>query len=260
MDLARIFDAIPLWGLFLITVFVSFLAFEGGLRVGYFLRRKKQGEANAPLEALSGAILGLLAFIMAFTFSMAATRFDLRRELVMEEANAIGTTYLRASYLVEPYKSNVHALLRDYTTARLETVYTQKYQEGLAQANAYHKQLWDQVLQVVEKGYVSPPISLFIDSMNHVIDTHGKRALFVYGLRIPGVLWLVLFSIMVLSMGILGYFSSFRGTPVRGINFAVIVAFALVIYLITELDHPQQGFLRVTQQPLVDVLNMMKTS
>jgi hypothetical protein len=92
-------DFLPLWGLFATTVGVVLLAVEAGFRLGRWRHQRSEQEKEPPVGAMVGAILGLLAFPLAFTFGLAASRFDTRRELVLDEANAIGRTYLRAALL-----------------------------------------------------------------------------------------------------------------------------------------------------------------
>jgi hypothetical protein len=92
-------DVIPLGVFFILATAGALLALEFGYRLGIWRRTHAQGEKDAPIGAMVGAILGLLAFMLAFTFSLAAARFDARRTAILNEANAIGTTYLRARLL-----------------------------------------------------------------------------------------------------------------------------------------------------------------
>src|SRR4051794_38485293 len=100
-------DWLPLWAFFGTTVALTFLAVEAGFRLGRWRQGRSEHEREAPVGAIVGASLALLGFLLAFTFGMAASRFDTRRELVLDEANAIGTTYLRATLLSEPHATEV---------------------------------------------------------------------------------------------------------------------------------------------------------
>jgi len=104
-------DAFPLGALFLTILVLVLAAIEGGYRLGRYRHSQSDREKEAPVGAMVGATLGLLAFMLAFTFGMAASRFDTRRQLVLDEANAIGTTYLRTAMLPEG-RDEIRALLR----------------------------------------------------------------------------------------------------------------------------------------------------
>jgi len=96
------------------------VATEVGFRCGRVIRAGLEDPAKSELTTLQGAMIGLLALLLAFSFAMAESRFDTRRQLVLEEANAIGTTYLRSKALAEPYQAKVVKLLQDYVANRLE--------------------------------------------------------------------------------------------------------------------------------------------
>ena len=130
-------DVLPIPALFGVTVLFALAAVEAGRWFGQ--RRKQSGaEAETPVGASVGATLGLLAFTLAFTFSMAAARYDSRKQAVVDDANAIGTTYLRTSLLPEPHASRARQLLREYVDVRLHAT---AHPEGLATAVARSEQL-----------------------------------------------------------------------------------------------------------------------
>src|SRR3990172_11677164 len=120
MDFSEWINELPLWAVFVLTLVICIGAVEAGAALaGLALRQKKDKEPEAPLGSLVGAVLGLLAFILAFTFGITASRFDARKQLVLEESNAIGTTYLRAGLLPQPQGLEVRRLLREYADIRL---------------------------------------------------------------------------------------------------------------------------------------------
>src|SRR5215475_2297124 len=94
-------DGLPLWALFIVILRIVLLSVEFGYRLGKYRRRRREDGKEAPLGTMVGATLGLLAFILAFTFGLAAERFNTRRQILLDEANAIGTPYLRAGMLPE---------------------------------------------------------------------------------------------------------------------------------------------------------------
>lgn len=101
------FFNMPIWLCFLISFAIIWLAFEGGIYLGKKHRLSSTAEDRSPIGSTVPAALGLLVFLLAFTFGIAASKFDERRTLIVKEANAIGTTYLRAGYLNKPYRTKI---------------------------------------------------------------------------------------------------------------------------------------------------------
>src|SRR4030095_4387887 len=137
----------PIWLIALATLVLLI----GMMFLGALIRRRRDGRAEGEEEArthegyiVSGA-LGLLALLLGFTFALAVDRFDARRGLVLEEANAIGTTYLRAQLLDEPHRSRLSRLLAGYAQNRLDLANASDYERRvtlMAQTNAYQTRLW----------------------------------------------------------------------------------------------------------------------
>jgi hypothetical protein len=143
-------DALPLWGVFLVILVVVLLSVECGYRLGKYRRNRHEQVKETPVGAMVGATLGLLAFILAFTFGLAAARFDTRRQVLLDEANAIGTTYLRAGTLPER-RDGIQALLREYVDTRLEALRSDNIAEGVRQSENIQSQLWAHATAVGEK-------------------------------------------------------------------------------------------------------------
>jgi hypothetical protein len=114
-------DPLPIWVLFLLFLGAGLLCYEGGVRIGLWWQRRTPDEKEGPTGIIVGALLALMAFLLGVTVSMAADRYDARRKLVVEEANSIGTTYLRAGYLVQPQNDTIREILRDYVPLRIST-------------------------------------------------------------------------------------------------------------------------------------------
>jgi len=257
MQYTTALDALPLWGLFITIVVLVLVSIEGGYRLGMFRRRQSDREKDAPVGAMVGSTLGLLAFMLAFTFGMAASRFDTRKTLVLDEANAIGTTYLRTSMLPDRGDA-MRALLREYVDTRLEAVRSGATAEALRQAEEQQARLWAHAVAVGQQHPNSIVVGLFVESLNEVIDLHAKRVNAGLRNRIPGTIWLVLFTIAVLSLGAMGYHTGLVGSARSLAVLAVAVAFSAVIALVVDLDRPQEGLLTVNQQALIDLQQSMK--
>lgn len=249
---------LPLWAVFVLTLLICLGAVEGGtVLAGVALRRHHPKEPEDPLNNIVGALLGLLAFFLAFTFGIAASRFDARRQLVLNEANAIGTAYLRAELLPPTQGLEIRRLLREYTDIRL-TITAENVGERLQKSEQVHGQLWSQVKLLVNEKMDSQVRSLFITSVNELIDLHQSRMTIGLQHRVPGSVWFVVYLLSALSMLAVGYQIGMTGnrrlfgTPV------LAVAFSLVILTIADIDRPGEGLLRVSQQPIADVQKMMR--
>lgn len=249
--------ALPLWGIFLGTVAIILLSAEAGFWLGKHHGQRSEGLQKAPMSEIVGAMLGLLAFMLGFTFSLAATRFDARRALVVDEANAIGTTYLRAGLLPEPQRAEIRKLLRDYVKARLGFVQSGNVPQGIAGAEEMHARLWAEAVAVGGQNPGSIVTGLFISSLNEVIDLHAKRVTFGLRNHIPASIWAVLYFLAVCAIGTMGYHTGLAGARRFFAIVPLMLTFSVVLLLIADLDRPHEGFLKVSQQPLLDLLRTL---
>jgi hypothetical protein len=217
---------LPLWASVLIS---SSLVF-GFLGVGFWLGRRRahleSGKDAGPVGAAAGACLGLLAFLLAFTFSMAASRLDARKALVLEESNAIGTAWLRADFLDGPQRDSARQLLETYVDVRLSVTQAADLEAALERSETIQTQLWEVVVEARD----APSIRLFAESINAVIDVHTKRVVFGMQYHIPGQIWLVFFLVAVMAMTSLGYMFGLAGSFRYPVSVALAVAFSAVIY------------------------------
>lgn len=256
MDVSEWISSLPLWAVLVLTFGICMGAVEAGAALAGVALRRNEKDPEAPLGSLVGAVLGLLAFILAFTFGMTASRFDGRKQLVLDEANAIGTTFLRAGLLPQAQSVEVRRLLRDYADVRLNGTLANAA-EVFTRSENIHSQLWGQAESLVREDMDSELRSLFITSLNELIDLHQSRLTVGFQYRIPGSIWLAVYLLSALSMLAVGYqvgmsgIRRLRGTPV------LAAAFSLVILMIADIDRPGEGLMRVSQQPIADVQRMM---
>jgi hypothetical protein len=246
-------DAIPLWALFLACGALLFAAVEGGYRLGRWRGSLVSDEKEQPVGTMVASILGLVALVLGFTFSLAASRFDARRMAVLDEANAIGTTYLRSRMLPEPQRTNVANLLREYVEARVRGVQENHVAEAIARSEVLHGMLWTEATSAAQANQDSIMTGLFIQSLNQVIDLHATRVFVGLRSRIPVVIWIGLFSLAMLGMAAVGYQAALAATRRSPAMLGLVLAFAVVLLLIADLDRGQEGLLRVSQQSLIDL-------
>jgi len=251
-------DAIPLWGLLLGALLLLWFFMEWGYRFGKFRHTRRPDERDQPVGAMVASILGLLALVLGFTFSLAASRFEARRQAVLEEANAVGTTFLRARLLPTPEGDKVAELLRKYVDVRLRGIEEGKIAEALSESELLHGALWNEAVSAAGKTPGSIATGLFVQSLNEVIDLHAKRILVGIRSRIPIVIWAGLIGLATLGMAAVGYQAGLSTTRRSPAMLGLVLAFAGVLALIADLDRAQEGLLRVSQQALIDVQRSMQ--
>src|SRR5215213_4840898 len=136
------FDTLPLWTILLGTLSIVVLALQYGALIGGRRRRDPQEKPEVP-TAIVGATMGLLAFMLAFTFNSAAGRHEARKALVIKEANAIETTWLRAGFLPEPARTTMRGLLRSYVGVRVRVATDSvDLSDGLRQSEELQERMW----------------------------------------------------------------------------------------------------------------------
>jgi hypothetical protein len=197
--------------------------------------------------------LGLVALVLGFTFSLASNRFDARRAAVLEEANAIGTTYLRSQLLPDPERQEVTRLLKEYVAIRIEATQPGRTEAALARSEEIHELVWQQAISAAAKDNHSITTGIFIQSLNDVIDLHAKRVQVGIRSRIPLVIWVGLLGMSILGIASVGYQAALAATRRSPAMVALVVAFAVVLFFITDLDRGQEGLLRVSQQAMSDL-------
>ena len=253
MDNLQLFDPLPIVGVFLVIVAILLAIFEVGFRIGHWWQEKTPDEKEGPTNMLVGSLLALMAFLLAVTMGMASDRFDSRRALVLDEANAIGTTYLRAGYLPQPYGEESRALLRAYVPLRINVADRQQLAGNFARSTEIQNELWAMAEELARATPDSVVLGLYIDSLNQMIDLHETRATAIVVARVPETVVILLIIGAALTMGMVGYSAgltrrrSFLGATV------LVVVLAAVLTLVIDLDRPRDGFLQVSQQPLLDL-------
>ncbi len=257
-------DAIPLWLFFALSVLMALISVEIGLRLGDRRRRLAEHEQPGPVGTAAGALLGLLAFLVAFTFGLTATRYDMRRSLLLDEVNAIGTCYLRAGLLPEPHRAEVERLLREYVDLRVAVAGTAAGPEALselmARSEALQDALWSHAVALTRVDRSSPIDALFIAALNDMIDLHTKRVVVGLHYQIPPILWLTLAAVSVVAMVEVGFQFGLVGRRSVQANLALAMAFSVVILLIRDLDEPAEGWLQVSQRPMLELKQKLDAS
>jgi hypothetical protein len=262
----RLLDYLPLWAFFLATLGITAAAVECGFRFGRYRKKKLEVEKTKEESVASvvAATLGLLAFLLAFTFGFAASRYDSRREALREEINSIQTAFLRAEFLSEPQRARTRGLLREYVDVRLEAIAPgSSLADAIRKSEKLQREIWKQAVEVVrdlrkENSTVSEEMmSLFVGSLNDVIEAHAKRIAEVTRGRVPTVIWIGLFVITTISLFSMGYEIGIADSPRPVVGFGLIICFAVTMWLIADLDRPRAGLIRVSHQGMIDLRGSM---
>jgi hypothetical protein len=249
-------DAIPQFVMSAATLLLVGLAIECGYRMGAAAHARSEEEKESPVSAITGTILALLAFMMAFTFSIVSDRYDARKALVREEANAIRTAWWRSDFLPEPDRGQAVRALKEYVDRRVAAVQTADLGEVRrmnVEAERLQRRLWDMAAENARKDMNSDVAALYIESLNDVASVHAVRVAVGLHARIPTGIWLAFYALVVLAMLAVGYHVAIAGSKRSWIMLILALSFSLVMALIGALDRSQSLSLPVSQQPLQDL-------
>lgn len=254
MEIFDLIPRLPLWAVFVGTFAVVVISIFLGYKIGANNRKRNGDGVEGPIGSVVGATLGLLAFMLAFTFGLTANRYDSRKEILVDEVNAIGTAFLRTDFLVEPYRTQIRGLFRDYVDLRTAWIKEpERLQDMIAESEAIQDRIWSLSVEAVAKTPNQEITSAYIESLNEVIDLHTKRVIVALMYRIPTLIWYALIFVTVLAMGAVGY--QFGVTGGRSILISLLLAltFSAVIYLIADIDRSLGGAISVSQKPMIEL-------
>jgi hypothetical protein len=233
---------------------------EIGFVFGRRLHRAGDDGRKGQIGGIQGAILGLLALLLGFTFAMSVGRYETRRDLVLQEANSIGTTFLRASFLPDQHRQAVEELLRKYVDARLRFYDVGADKSGIGNAEqttaAIQRDLWAHTV-AASKSAPTPLTVAFVSSLNETIDLDAKRLAATRN-HVPGAVWMLLVVVASCGCCATGYAAGCSGKRTGFGNLLLPLLIAVVIFIIADLDRPRAGLIRINQQPLVDLRTSLK--
>jgi hypothetical protein len=246
-------NEIVIYSVFLVLMLV---ATEAGFRLG------RQSEANIPdktksqISPIEAAILGVLGLLLGFTMSMAVSRFEARKQLVLDEANAIGTSLLRTELLPSPEGSEIASLLRQYIGLRVQYGTAGNDLARLASLNAQTVNLqndfWARAVAYGQKDPNPVRVGLLLQSLNQVIDLESARRT-AFQNHVPQSVIYVNGIVGLLAAMLVGYTFGLNGRRQIFPVCVMALAITLVLAVIIDLDRPRSSFIRVSQQPIIDL-------
>lgn len=246
----------------LMLFFAIILLIDVGRRIGVRNRVLDPKGAGQGIGVVEGAVFGMMGLLIAFTFSSAAARFDLRRSQIIEEANEIGTAYLRIDLLPESEQPQIRDLFRRYLDSRIATYRKIPDMEAVnaefAESVKLQEQIWKNAVRGCEIKRDPASTQLVLSSLNTMIDittTRTETAL----LHPPLAVFLLLGGLVLCCSTLAGYSmaGSKKRSWVHNISFATVLAMS--IYVIIEIEYPRVGLIRLsdTDRVLVDLRSSM---
>jgi hypothetical protein len=243
------------WIFVLVVGLVLLGASELGLRTGFRLYARHDEERKSQLSGVQGAVFGLLGLLLGFTFAMAVARHDARRTMVVQEANAIGTAWLRAGLLPGEHPKQVKELLRRYLNVRLE--YRATFNDPASQVEALRRSaeiqraIWSHAEMAAGES-PSPIVVSFVSAVNDLIDTDADRVAAARN-HIPGAVWVLVLVVAAFGCYTSAYNSGAQGARSTFTSLFLPLLLAIVIGVIFDIDHALQGAIGVSQQPLLEL-------
>ena len=237
------------WELGLLLGVALAFVLDLGWRTALHYHTDQAAPRKEQMGTIRDGLFILVSLLLGFTLSMAVSRYAERRSLVVEEAISIGTTYLRASTLPQPYRDHSQQLLRQYVDTRLELdnvgVDASRFNEAVSRAKRLQEDLWLDAATVVEKDR-SAITAVYLNSLNETIDLHEKRVA-AFENRIPQPVWLLIISVSLIAIFTRGLTltSRFWLTLIL-----VPITIAIVVALIADLDSPSRGLIRLDQRAM----------
>lgn len=246
------FDLATFWLAVVLIVVIGGATVTGAL-IGRRLR-SRPGASSEPMGVVQGALLGLVGLLLAFGLTMAVGRYEARRALVVQEANTIGTTYLRAQLLPEPMRSTSLDLLRDYGDLAIDLAnqvpFTDQFDTDVAEFDGLQRDLWSQAGAAVKVDATGTGPLTYVPTLNEMIDTHSERMASLRN-RVPTPVMLLQVFGSAIALGVLAAYLALLGRSELTALFAA--AFVVVILFVCfDLDRPQRGFITVPYTALVE--------
>ena len=238
-------------GMFVIPFFAVLIPLFIGQRHGISSGKKSADIPEKPVDGAVGVSFGLLAFMLALTFQLVSNRFEVRKQLLLDEVSAIRTGYLRAGLIPEPYRSNTKKFLIEYVDQRSgKFADRDEINRVINESQKILDSVWTYAEALAAQDRSSEVYALYTTSINEIIDAHNQRISTALQYRIPPAIIIVLFIIEFFSMLVLGYQFGLAGKRSPSMSLALAIIFAVVMFLIVALDRPELGVSRLSQKPM----------
>jgi hypothetical protein len=256
-------DQLSIYAIFLICLVTQIVSIEAGFRMGKLRKGKPNKSQMAQVRAIMGASLGLLAFMLAFSFNAAQQHFEARTGAYMLEVSAIDSAFRGSDLIMEEERGPAKDLLRNFAQLRIETSRVAKDNDiervvdMIRESERIHDQLWSLAERSMEGAGDGQDTAIFAQAVLAMIDAHDARIQYSFFNRIPPIIWLTLFGMAVASMAVMGYQAGLTGTRSSFATWTLALTFAFVMTLITDLDRPRMTFFKLNQDLMIELHSRM---
>lgn len=245
----------------LVIAGVLFASIVVALEAGHRIGRRKQSSSNEAtrghINAIQSSLLGVLALLLAFSFSLALQRFDIRTVAVVDEANAIGTTFLRAQLLPASVRSESQTLVQRYIDLRVRASTISLDREAdrdvlLAESDQILDSLWNLARQAAAEDPSPVTSGLYIQALNETMDAYGRRDA-ALKTHVPEAILILLFCAYAMTGGVVGYAAGVAGHRPSMVSYLLVVLITGLAFIIIDLDRPRRGMITVDHTSLIEL-------
>ncbi len=237
------------------------LIIEIGYRIGSVFKGRATNANRSQIVAIQGSLLGILALMLGFTFSLSLQRYDGRSAAVVHEANAIGTTYLRAKLLPTSFRSEARKGVREYVDLRVAAstfslADDHKRRELLQKSDAKFADLWDLAARAVEEDPNPVRTGMFVSALNEMTDSLNSRNSALER-HVPEIVLFLLYGTFLMTGCIVGFASGLSGHRTSFATYIMVGLIVLLVFIIIDLDRPRRGLIEVSQNSMLELQRSM---
>ena len=230
---------------------------EIGYRIGRTRASTCADSVKEHIRAIESAVLGLLALLLAFTFSLALQRFDSRSEAVVDEANAVGTAFLRAELLPPPFREEAKLAISSYLDIRVgeaQVFLSDQADRQVANeaAGAAQVTIWGIGMRASAADNASRSTLLFVQAVNELIDSFGRRNA-ALDRHVPELVTLLLFATFLLAGAVMGYAAGVAAHRPSLAAYVLVGLMIVLVFVVLDLDRPRRGVIQVSHTSLTDL-------
>ena len=220
------------------------LAYELCYRLGRIRRDEAREARKSQADVALAALFALLGLLLAFSFEIGESRYDRRKEIVLDEGTAIETAFLRAGTLPAPYDTRTQAIIRRYAEHRLGVDTPEALERAIRDSASEHGKLWTETTAVARE-LPTPIVALYVEAVNRMFDLHEDRITVGLFQRLPPAIFTMLYVVSLLAMGMVGLRSGFDRTRGWFAAAVLVVAIMSVIAMIDSLDSPLSRYFKI---------------